>query len=62
MQYRHLKSHLVVIMKMAMLVRLRSRRMVTMITAMLVMAVVTSIVDVDAVVGELVMLIVMSTV
>ena len=47
---------------MAMLVRLRSRRMVTMITTMLVMAVVTSIVDVDAVVGELVMLIVMSTV
>ena len=62
MQYRHLKLHLVVIMKMAMLVRLRSRRMVTMITTMLVMAVVTSIVDVDAVVGELVMLIVMSTV
>ena len=62
MQYRHLKLHLVVIMKMAMFVRLRSRRMVQMITTMLVMAVVTSIVDVDAVVGELVILIVMSTV
>ena len=36
--------------------------MVTMITTMVVMAVVTSIVDVDAVVRELVMLIVMSTV
>ena len=47
MQYRHLKLHLVVIMKMPMLVRLRSRRMLRMITTMVVMAVVTSIVDVD---------------
>ena len=62
MQYRHLKLHLVVIMKMAMLVRLRSRRVVRMFTTMVVMVLVTSIVDVDDLVREFVMLIVMSTV
>ena len=62
MQYRHLKLHLVVIMKMAMLVRLRSRRVMRMFTTMVVMVLVTSIVDVDDLVREFVMLIVMSTV
>ena len=52
--------HLVVIMTMAMLVRLRSRRVVRMITTMVVMVLVSSIVDVEALVRELVMLIVMS--
>ena len=61
MQYRHLKLHLVVIMKMARLARLRSRSMMRMITTMVVMLV-TSIVDVDDLVREFVMLTVMSTV
>ena len=52
MRYQHLKLHVIVIMKMARLVR--SRRMMRMITTMVVMVLVTRIVDVDALVRELV--------
>ena len=45
-----------------MLVRLRSRRMVGMITSMVVMVLVTSIVDADDLVREFFMLNLMSTV